>query len=357
MRSFIYETLPSRVIFGAGKLAELKSETEALGQKALILSTASQVSLAEQAAELLHDSAVGVHAEAVMHVPQEKVDDAVKVVDKLGAKVLVAIGGGSTIGLAKGMALETGLPILAVPTTYAGSEMTHIWGISKDGHKTTGKRSLVKPKTVIYDPTLTKHLPPAISATSGMNAVAHSVEALYAEHRNPVVSLMAEESIKALASSLPQILKEPFSVSARSEALYGAWLAGTVLGMVGMALHHKLCHVLGGTFNLPHAETHTVILPHATAYNASHAPDAMNRIAQALGTTQNAAAALYDLERSLNTPLSLKELGMTESQLDEAADIAVQNPYYNPRPVTRKSVREVLQNAFEGRRPKGVVSG
>ncbi len=242
------------------------------------------------------------------------------------------------------------MPILAIPTTYAGSEMTPIWGITEGGVKKTGRDARVLPKTVIYDPCLTVTIPPQLTATSGMNAIAHCVEALYAKDANPIISMCAEEGIRALAQSLPVAVKEPENLDARSRALYGAWLAGISLGSVGMALHHKLCHTLGGTFNLPHAETHTVVLPHATAYNSSAAPQAMTRIASALGAG-NAAEGLYDLALSMGAPTSLASLGMKPEDLDAAADLAVQNPYYNPRPVTRAAVYELLRCALEGRRP------
>ncbi|HEX4593505.1 MAG TPA: iron-containing alcohol dehydrogenase, partial [Bryobacteraceae bacterium] len=189
-----------------------------------------------------------------------------------------------------------------------------------------------------------------LSATSGMNSIAHCVEALYAQEANPIVSMLAEEGIRAFATSLPVVVREPRNLEARSNALYGAWLGGIALGSVGMALHHKLCHTLGGTYNLPHAETHTVVLPHAVAFNAPTAGEAMNRIARALGV-KSAASGLYDLASSLGAPVSLAALGMKEGDLDQAAGIAVQNPYYNPRPVTHEGVRAVLQDAFEGRRP------
>jgi len=355
MNSFIYESLPTRVLFGEGTVSEVGTEVGRLGARALLITTPTRTTLATQLSENLKDLSVGIHDQAVMHVPQASIDKAIIDVKEFNADVLVAIGGGSPIGLAKGIALETNLPILAIPTTYSGSEMTSIWGISQNGQKTTGRNPIVKPKTIIYDPELTKALPPATSATSGMNAIAHSVEALYAENKNPLVSLKAEESIRALASSLPKIKANGCDMPARSEALYGAWLAGSTLANVGMALHHKLCHVLGGSFGLPHAETHTVVLPHALAFNASHAPEAMERIGKALNTSvADAAGTLYDLEVSLATPLSLKELGLKELQLDEAADIAVQKPYFNPRPLTKEGIRDVLQNAFEGKRPKTI---
>jgi maleylacetate reductase len=189
-----------------------------------------------------------------------------------------------------------------------------------------------------------------LSATSGMNSIAHCVEALYSKDSNPIISMIAEEGIRALAAGLPVVVKDPANLEARSSALYGAWLGGVALGAVGMALHHKLCHTLGGSFNLPHAETHTVVLPHATAFNAPFAAEAMSRIARALGA-KPAAQGLYDLAASLGAPVSLAALGLKSSDLDKAADIAVQNPYYNPRPITREGVRALLQDAFDGRRP------
>jgi maleylacetate reductase len=228
--------------------------------------------------------------------------------------------------------------------------MTPIWGLTEGGVKKTGRDLRVLPRTVIYDPALTLSLPVAMSVTSGINAIAHCVEALYARDANPIISLIAEEGIRALAGSLPEIVEQADHLEARSNALYGAWLGGVSLGSVGMALHHKLCHTLGGTFNLPHAETHTVVLPHATAYNASAAPEAMDRIARALGA-RSAADGLYDLAASLGAPVSLQALGMTRDQLDRAADLAVQNAYYNPRPITRDGIRSLLEDAFDGRRP------
>jgi maleylacetate reductase len=204
---------------------------------------------------------------------------------------------------------------------------------------------------VLYDPTLTVSLPPMLSATSGMNSIAHCVEALYSKDANPIISMIAEEGIRALALGLPVVVKDPTNLDARSNALYGAWLGGVALGAVGMALHHKLCHTLGGSFQLPHAETHTVVLPHATAYTASAAPEAMSRIARALGA-KSAAQGLYDLAVSLGTPTSLAALGLKAADLDRATGIAVENPYYNPRPITREGIRALLLDAFEGKRPQ-----
>lgn len=349
MLGFVYEALPSRVIFGAGSLDKLPEELERLGAtKALVLCTPEQRATGISIVERLGSRAAGLFDQAAMHVPIEIAQAAREEARSLNADCSVAIGGGSTTGLAKAIALTSSLPILAIPTSYAGSEMTPIWGLTESGRKTTGRDARVLPKTVIYDPNLTVSMPPMLSVTSGINAMAHCAEALYAKDANPIISMLAEKGIRAMAGSLPLIVRDPANLEARSNALYGAWLGGVSLGAVGMALHHKLCHTLGGTFNLPHAETHTVILPHAIAYNAEAAPEAEARMAKALGAN-SAARGFHDLAQLLGAPVSLNQLGMKETDLDKAAELAVQNPYYNPRPITKESIRTLLQNAFAGK--------
>lgn len=352
--AFIYTSQPSRVVFGVGSLSQLTQEIEQLGAKrALVLSTPEQREQANAIAELLGERAVGVFDQAVMHVPIETARAAIAVARELGADCAVAIGGGSTTGLGKAIALDSGMPILAIPTTYAGSEMTPVYGITENGLKKTGKDPRVLPKTVIYDAELTYSLPVSLSVTSGINAIAHAAEGLYARDGNPVMALMAEEGIRAMADGLERVVKNAADPGARADCLYGAWLCGTVLGHVGMALHHKLCHTLGGSFNLPHAPAHTVVLPHAIAYNAEAAPEAAQRICRALGVSHGlAGAALYDLAERLGAPLTLRELGLNESDLDKATDIALANPYWNPRPIERDGIRQLLQDAFDGRRPR-----
>ncbi|HTW65508.1 MAG TPA: maleylacetate reductase [Bryobacteraceae bacterium] len=349
--AFAYDMLPSRVVFGVGCLEKLPEEIERVGaHRALVLSTPEQRSQGQEIADRLGDRAVGLFDKAVMHVPIEIAEQARERAKTMDADCCVAIGGGSTTGLAKAIALVSTLPILAIPTTYAGSEMTPIWGITEGGLKKTGRDPRVLPKTVLYDAALTLTLPPALSATSGMNSIAHCVEALYSKDANPIISMLAEEGIRALGAGLPLVIKDPTNLEARSNALYGAWLGGVSLGSVGMALHHKLCHTLGGSFNLPHAETHTVILPHAAAYTAPSAPEAMSRIARALNA-KSASQGLFRLASSLGAPTSLEAIGMKAADLDRAADLAVQNPYYNPQPITREGIRALLQDAFEGKRP------
>jgi maleylacetate reductase len=351
MLTFTYDQFAIRVVFGAGSFDRLAEEVERLGLKrAMILSTPGRRRLADEAAKRLGVATAGIHAEAMMHVPVETARAARETARRLAADCAVAIGGGSTIGLGKAVALDTGLPVIAVPTTYSGSEMTPIYGLTEGGVKRTGRDRKVLPRVVLYDPALTVGLPAKVSGPSGMNALAHCVEALYAEDANPIARLMAADGIRALGHALPVVVKEPLDLEARSEALYGAWLAGSVLGMASMGLHHKLCHTLGGSFNLPHAEVHTVILPHATAYNRAAAPQAMRTIAAALGA-EDAAQGLYDLATALGAPLSLAAIGMPEDGIERAAKLASENPYANPRPVEYAGIRQLLENAWHGRRP------
>jgi alcohol dehydrogenase class IV len=351
MLEFVHDALPGRVVFGPGSLARLPDEVARLrAERALLVSTPGHRQLAEDAADRLGARAAGIWSDARMHAPIENAEDARAEARRVGADACVALGGGTPIGLAKAIALELDLPIVAVPTTYAGSEMTPVLGITEGGVKRTRRDLRMLPKTVIYDPELTFSLPAAVSGPSGMNAIAHCVEALYARDANPLTSLIAEEGIRALAKSLSVVVRESANLEARSEALYGAWLGGAALAAVGMALHHKLCHVLGGTFDLPHAEVHTTVLPHATAYNREGAPTAMARIARALGA-DDAAQGLFDLAAALGAKQSLAEIGLRESDLDRAADLAVESPYPNPTPLTRKRIRALLDAAFHGRRP------
>jgi maleylacetate reductase len=348
LRSFVYQGHPVRVVFGAGSLAQLPAEVDRLGAKrVLMLSTPGRAAMARAAAKDL--PLAGTFDEAAMHTPVELAGKARRRAAELGADCCVAFGGGSTIGFAKAIALASGLPVIAVPTTYSGSEMTTIWGTSEGGRKQTGRDPRVAPKTVIYDPNVTLGLPAATSAVSGMNAIAHCVEALYAHDGNPVISLVAEEGIRALAAALPKVVSNGADLEARTEALYGAWLGGMSIATTSVALHHKLCHVLGG-LGLPHAETHSIVLPHAMRYNAQAAHEAMGRVARAIGAG-DAAAGLWDIQQALDIPMRLSQIGLKEADLERAARLAVEAPYQNPRKVEFAPVLELLRSAWQGRRP------
>ncbi|MDE1996496.1 MAG: maleylacetate reductase [Rhizobiaceae bacterium] len=349
-RDFIYSGSPAHIVFGDGKSALAGEWIEKLGcKRALVLSTPQQKADAEALAVRLGSLAAGVFAGAVMHTPVEVTERAMQVVREIEADCVVSLGGGSTTGLGKAIAYRNDLPQVVIPTTYAGSEVTPILGQTDGGRKTTVRHERILPEVVIYDPTLTLGLPVGMSVTSGLNAMAHAVEGLYARDRNPISTLMALEGLRAFKTSLPEIVKSPRDARARSEALYGAWLCGSVLGTVGMALHHKICHTLGGTFDTPHAETHAIMLPHTAAYNALAETELLAPVAQMFGGS--VGNGLWNFAKEIGAPMALKDLGLSEVDLDRAADIAVENPYWNPRPIDRASIRKLLQDAWEGRPP------
>ena len=342
---------PARIVFGRGTISQLPGEVERLGcKRALVLSTPFQKGDAESVAERLGEAAGAVFSEAAMHTPVAVTEKALTAYEAAEADCVVSFGGGSTIGLGKAIAWRNDAPQIVVATTYAGSEVTPILGETEKGLKTTRRDPRILPEAVLYDPDLTLGLPVAMSISSGLNAMAHAVEGLYAEDRNPISSWQAVEGIRALKEALPRIVQQPEDIEARSLALFGSWLCGTVLGTVGMALHHKLCHTLGGSFDLPHAETHAILLPHSAAYNAGAAADALAPAARLFGG--ELGAGLYDFAASLGAPLALRDLGLGEGDLDRAADIAVRNPYWNPRPIERDAIRALLQRAWEGASPR-----
>jgi maleylacetate reductase len=350
METFVYNALPGRIVFGEGALEFLPREADSLGiERVLVLSTPEQVKQAEEVVVRLGGRSAGIFPRAKMHTPVSITDEALARAHDLRVDGLVAIGGGSTTGLSKAIALRTDLPQIVIPTTYAGSEMTPILGETKDGSKVTQRTPKVLPEVVIYDVSLTMNLPPQLTFVSGINAMAHAVEALYAQDRNPVVSGLAIEGVRALFAALPAIARNRSDRNARYQALYGAWLCGMCLGSVGMALHHKLCHVLGGSFDLPHAETHTVVLPHALAYNASAAPEAMQRLSSVLGP--DPAGAIYELAGQLGVARALKDIGMRAGCASRAADAALSAPYWNPRPLEREAILHLIERAYEGAPP------
>jgi maleylacetate reductase len=350
MRQFRYRALPMRVVFGAGSVADLATEARALGlTRVLIVSGARQAQLADEVSRDLGPLSVGVHAEAVMHVPVEAAAAAIGVARSSAADGVAAIGGGSTVGLAKSIARELGIPIIAVPTSFAGSEMTSVWGETADGEKITGRDAKVLPASVLYDPALVLSLPVHLAVTSGFNAIAHAVEGLYAPDVSPVISLMAVEGIRAFVDALPRIAADPENPEPRSDALYGAWLCGSVLGATTMGLHHKLCHVLGGTFGLPHSETHTVLLPYVLAFNAPAIPAVVETLRAATGFA-DPAAGLRQLAFDLGAPPNLWGLGLREGDIPRAVALAAASSYSNPRQATTKDVHDILLAAITGRR-------
>lgn len=340
-----------RVRFGAGLRHDIEAEIRRLGSsRALVLSTPPQADSAMDMAAKLNGCAAGIYTKATMHTPVGVTEDAIVHAKSVDADCLVALGGGSTTGLGKAIAFQTDLPQIVIPTTYAGSEATAILGQTENGIKTTITDPKVQPEVILYDAELVATLPVAMTVTSALNAMAHAAEALYAVNRNPISTMLAIEGLAAFKTALPKVIENPDDIDARGQTLYGAWLCGTVLGQVGMALHHKLCHTLGGSFNLPHAETHAIVLPHAIAYNARAVADQLQPICDIFGGT-NAGASLHAFAQSVGAPVALKDLGFRENDLGKAAELATSKPYTNPRPVEREAIAELLQAAWAGDEP------
>jgi maleylacetate reductase len=351
VKDFVHDAPATRVVFGAGMLSVVPDEVARLGgERVLLIGDRAAKVYADQLAAGLGRRLAGRVDDVVMHVPAETSASATARATASGADLLLCLGGGSATGLAKAVAKAAAVPILAVPTTYAGSEMTPIWGLTEGNRKITGRDARVLPRTVVYDPALTVGLPVDVSAASGMNALAHCVEGLYSSAAGPVTAVLAEEGIRALADALPRVVANPADIDARGDALYGAWLAGWVLGTSGMGIHHKVCHVLGGAYDLPHAEIHSAVLPYATAYNAPFAAAAMTRAARALGT-DDPAGGLWDLAVTIGAPTSLASVGFRRAEAGEVAAIVARAAPDNPRPVTTEWVRDLLLAAYDGRRP------
>ncbi len=356
---FVATTLASRVVFGAGKLSSIGNEVEALGRsRVFLIADGAASGFADDVSALLGPKVAMRWNEVMQHVPVELAARARAAVGECAADGVVCIGGGSSTGLAKAIALSHRLPVIAIPTTYAGSEMTSIYGLTGGAHKQTGKDPIVVPRTVIYDPELTLGLPAAVTGPSGFNALAHCVEALYGPGNNPVTSVLALEGIRAIGASLQRCIESPADVDARGELLYGAHLAGIALGQTGTALHHKACHVLGGMFNLVHGDMNSVVLPHALAFNAPAIPNIVAKIASALNvpTGTSAAQGFYDLVVACGAPASLAAIGMPETGIVEAAPHVVAdtmaNATANPRPIDVAQAEVFLRSAFVGSRPE-----
>ena len=342
-----------RVVFGHGTLAQVAAEARTLGNRIMIISGRHEARAAAVVTAELGDDLAWQITEVVQHVPVEVAGRAIAVARNVQVGVLVSVGGGSATGLAKAVARDTGLPILAVPTTYAGSEMTPIWGQSDQGEKTTGRDSTVLPRIVVYDPAITVSMPRELTAASGMNALAHAVESLYAPDSTPQSSDVAAEAIRALAHGLPRAVSQPDDMDGRSEALRGAWLAGWALGSTTMGLHHKLAHVLGGRSQLPHAGVHSALLPQVAAFNAPAAPDAFSRAARALGAAGPDAVgpALFELATQLEAPTSLADLGLKADAIEVVGKTVAGAPVSNPRGFTEEDVCYVVRQAYIGSKP------
>lgn len=348
--AFTHTASAARIVFGRGSSHRIRVEVERLGcRRVLVLTTPGQSERGEKLAATLGERAAGVLAAAIRHTPVTVTDVAVEELTRVRADGVVTLGGGSTIGLGKAIASRTGVDQVVVPTTYAGSEVTPILGETENGIKTTRRGPEILPETVIYDPELTDSLPISLTVTSGLNAMAHALEGLYAQDGSPIYGALASQALAALHGALPVLVADPDDHQARDTALYGAWLCGTVLGGVGMSIHHKLCHTVGGALDLPHAETHAILLPHTIAYVADAARKELTPAAEVFGSPLG--SGLYDFAGSLGAPQRLADLGVSETDLDRVAELALANPYRSPRPVEHDAIRDLLQRAWAGDRP------
>lgn len=354
MLEFNYKALPWNILFGAGALQRLPQEIEKLGfERAMVLTTPQQQTAGEEILQLIGTKGAGLFSEAKMHVPAQTLKAAKSLADEIKADCTISLGGGSTTGLGKALAAKNSLPNIAIPTSFAGSEMTNIWAVSETGRKVTARDEVVVPTLTIYDPELTLTMPVGFAMVSGLNALAQAVVNVATDKPNPIVASMALDGIRALVSALPRIKADPDDFDARAEALYGASMAGAALGTGSTGLHHKLCHVFGGTFNTPHAETHAILLPHSVAYNAAAAKQGTQRISEVMGV-DDAALGIFELAGILGAPQALSEIGVKESDLDEAAAVVTEQSFNNPESVTTDRVRLLLQRAFEGLPPEAV---
>ncbi|MGW2048317.1 maleylacetate reductase [Streptomyces sp. NPDC001858] len=348
---FEHETLPQRVCFAPGEAAAtVRTEAERLGaSRVMVIASPAEADLAAKVTAEV--PVVHRHDEVVMHVPVASAERARAAAAAHEVDLLVCVGGGSTTGLAKAVALTTGIPILAVPTTYAGSEATSVWGLTEGARKTTGVDARVLPRSIVYDATLTLSLPTALSVASGLNALAHCVDSLWAPRTDPVDRALAGEGIRALATGLPAVVADPGGLDGREQVLYGAYLSAVAFSSAGSGLHHKICHVLGGRYDLPHAQTHAVVLPYVLAFNAPAAPQAERRIADAFGDT-SALEGLQRLRGAVDAPKALRDHGFDESDIDDAVPVILEAvPANNPRPVTPDSLRRLLRAAWQGADP------
>ena len=345
---FVHDTLPQRVCFGSGEAASnLSHQVADLGAGAVMLiASKSEMRIADEIAAGLPVALR--HDDVVMHVPVEVAERARAAAARSNVDALVSVGGGSTTGLAKAIAMTTGLPVIAVPTTYAGSEATPVWGLTEGARKTTGVDLRVLPKVIIYDAALTTSLPVDLSVASGLNALAHCVDAMWGPNADPINAALAAEGIRSLAAGLPQVTADPGGLEGRERTLYAAYLSAAAFASAGSGLHHKICHVLGGKYNLPHAQTHATVLPYVLAFNGPAAPDAEQRIAAAFGSA-TALDGLLALKRQLNAPHALRDYGFSEDSIDEAADAILPSvPPSNPRPVSAVDLRTLLRAAWSG---------
>lgn len=348
MLSFDHVTLAQRVLFGTGSAVDnaVRAVADLGAERILLIHGRSSRELADRLAARV--TVVARIDDVVQHVPVERADAAVASARAADADLIVTIGGGSATGLGKAVALQTGAPIVAVPTTFAGSEATDVWGLTEAGRKTTGSDIRALPRVVVYDAALSAGLDGSFAIASGLNAVAHAVDAFWAPRADPINRALGTEGLRALVPGLRGLASDPADLELRERTLYGAYLAAVAFSSAGSGLHHKICHTLGGAYGLPHAETHAIVLPYVTAFNQSAAPDAADRVRSVLGV-DDAAAGLAALRAELGAPASLAAIGLREQDVAEAAALVLPAvPPSNPRSVALSDLVAIIRAAWRG---------
>jgi maleylacetate reductase len=350
--AFARTSLPGRIIFGGGALGRLADELDRRSlRNVMFIAAGYDAGLAAKGRAALGDRVRLSWPEVRQHVPRELAERATAAATAAGAGVLVAIGGGSTTGLGKAVAVSTGLPLAVVPTTYAGSEMTPIYGLTSGGNKETARDARALPSIVVYDPRLLTTLPPAVVGPSGLNALAHCAEALWAADADPITDAIALDGARRLRQYLPGAYQSA-DPAVRGQVLIASCQAGLALGTVGTSLHHALCHLLGGMFDTPHAETHAIMLPYVVSYLRPAVPEAARRLAQAMGTTEHDLAEdIWSLGKSVGTPAGLRSIGIREDQLATITRAALERNLPSPRPLEYDALHAVLHAAWTGQRP------
>ena len=361
MDEFHYVSLSNEVIFGAGSLGRLAEAVDRLGYRRLMLCASHSMELSGHLAEveaLLGSRLALSFAGVKPHVQDVQVDDAVALALEKQVDGVIGLGGGSPIGMAKAVAFtlskEKSIPVFAIPTTYAGSEMTALYGVTHSREtpprKVTVSDPIVAPRLVIYDPQLTLDLSPEMTAATGMNALAHCIEALYSVTHNPLSSACAVSAVHSINSALLSCYKNGNDLEARTQMLIGAHLAGLSLTGVKLGLHHGLCHILGGTANVPHGVANSIILPHAIRFNADATAAQLLPAAQAMGvtsTTRKPAAVIdalaqkiADLTAEMNLPQRLREAGVPEADLPRLARLGFESQTVQNNP---KHIKDAAQ--------------
>ncbi|EXU63683.1 Maleylacetate reductase [Streptomyces sp. PRh5] len=354
---FIHQSKTPRIVFGRGRRREVAQELRALGVRApLCVSSPGSAAAAAGVAVSLADGSLAPAAtsdRARMHVPEHLVDEHMRIVEESGADSLVAVGGGSAIGLAKAVALRSGLPVVCLPTTYSGSEMTDVWGVTKGGEKRTGRDVRVLARVVVYDPELTDGLPRSVRGLSGLNAVAHAVEAIYAPDTSPLVAVTAGEAIAVMIRAL-RGLDGGWNERDRDDALYASWLCGVCLDSTRMGLHHRLCHLLGGRFDTPHAATHALVLPFVLRHQEPGLSDAQRELMARSVNGGDVCTELLRLARAFGAPSDLRALGVGVDDLAPIARRLAQEPPSSDGPIGEKSLLALLRSLHRGRLPSPI---